>query len=181
MKKVVEWCEYHAQAFIEAGNEEDEDDDPAEDPWEDRTPETIAWSREKFFLVDQEMLFELILAAHFLEIRSLEDDGCWVTAQMIKGKSAEETRRTFANANAASANVTNGNGTDKNGTNGASATNGGSEANGASTTNGASATNGATNGQLEGTVDEGSANGRTEVQVGNDSERPGSRPSNPAE
>ncbi|RPA74028.1 hypothetical protein BJ508DRAFT_418818 [Ascobolus immersus RN42] len=156
LKKVVEWCEYHAKAFIEAGNEEEEDDDPSEDPWEDRTPETVKWSREKFFLVDQEMLFELILAAHFLEIRSLEDDGCWVTAQMIKGKSAEETRRTFANANNASANGSNGAANASNGTNG---------------TNGAQA-NGA-----DDKVDEALSYGRTEESRRSEE---GSRPGSPA-
>jgi len=41
------------------------------------------------------MLFEIILAAHFMEITPLVDLGCKTVANMIKGKSAEEIRKVF--------------------------------------------------------------------------------------
>lgn len=52
-----------------------------------------------FFLfgkqVDQEMLFEIILAANYLDIKPLLDVGCKTVANMIKGKSPEEIRKLF--------------------------------------------------------------------------------------
>ncbi|KAJ5595749.1 hypothetical protein N7450_002207 [Penicillium hetheringtonii] len=50
---------------------------------------------QKFMQVDQEMLFEIILAANYLDIKALLDVGCKTVANMIKGKSPEEIRKTF--------------------------------------------------------------------------------------
>ncbi|CAE7032207.1 SKP1 [Pyrenophora teres f. teres] len=44
---------------------------------------------------DQEMLFEIILAANYLDIKALLDVGCKTVANMIKGKSPDEIRKTF--------------------------------------------------------------------------------------
>ena len=40
-------------------------------------------------------MFELILASNYLDIRSLLDVTCKTVANMIKGKTAEEIRKTF--------------------------------------------------------------------------------------
>ncbi|XP_077246637.1 SKP1-like protein 1B [Tasmannia lanceolata] len=48
-----------------------------------------------FVKVDQATLFDLILAANFLNIRSLLDLTCQTVADMIKGKTPEEIRKTF--------------------------------------------------------------------------------------
>jgi S-phase kinase-associated protein 1 len=45
--------------------------------------------------VDQGTLFELILASNYLDMKNLLDLGCKTVANMIKGKSVEEIRKTF--------------------------------------------------------------------------------------
>ncbi|THG98680.1 hypothetical protein EW026_g3537 [Hermanssonia centrifuga] len=50
---------------------------------------------KKFITVDQEMLFEIILAANYLDIKPLLDVGCKTVANMIKGKTPEEIRKLF--------------------------------------------------------------------------------------
>lgn len=63
-----------------------------------RAADITEWDA-KFLQVDQEMLFEILLAANYLDIRSLLDVGSKTVANMIKGKSAEEIRKTFNIAN----------------------------------------------------------------------------------
>lgn len=48
-----------------------------------------------FVKVDQSTLFELILAANYLNIKPLLDLCCLTVANMIKGKTPEEIRKTF--------------------------------------------------------------------------------------
>lgn len=53
-----------------------------------------AWDAA-FVDCEQEMLFELILAANYMAVGSLLDLTCAKVASMIKGKTPEEIRRTF--------------------------------------------------------------------------------------
>jgi S-phase kinase-associated protein 1 len=48
-----------------------------------------------FFQVDQGTLFELILAANYLDIKGLLEVTCKTVANMIKGKTPDEIRKTF--------------------------------------------------------------------------------------
>lgn len=48
-----------------------------------------------FVEVEQEALFELILAANYMDIKPLLDLTCAKVASMMKGKTVEEIRRTF--------------------------------------------------------------------------------------
>ena len=86
LRKVIEWCEHH-RGDPPATNEEESDT-------RKRTTEIEEWD-QKFMQVDQEMLFEIILAANYMDIKALLDVGCKTVANMIKGKSPEEIRKTF--------------------------------------------------------------------------------------
>lgn len=48
-----------------------------------------------FVGIDQETLFELILAANYMDIKPLLDLTCATVASLIKGKSPEEIRKQF--------------------------------------------------------------------------------------
>lgn len=86
MEKVVEWCRQH-QGDPPATDNDDSDN-------RKKSTEIEEWD-QKFMQVDQEMLFEIILAANYLDIKQLLDVGCKTVANMIKGKSPEEIRKTF--------------------------------------------------------------------------------------
>ncbi|KAK4165351.1 E3 ubiquitin ligase complex SCF subunit scon-3 [Cladorrhinum sp. PSN259] len=86
LQKVVEWCEHHRNDVAQAG--EDDSDNRK------KTTDIEEWD-QKFMQVDQEMLFEIILAANYMDIKALLDVGCKTVANMIKGKSPEEIRKTF--------------------------------------------------------------------------------------
>ncbi|KAH8950448.1 hypothetical protein BDL97_10G085800 [Sphagnum fallax] len=83
LAKVIEYCKYHVD------NQKASDDKPATS--ED---EIKAWDLD-FVKVDQATLFNLILAANYLNIKNLLDLTCQTVADMIKGKTPEEIRKTF--------------------------------------------------------------------------------------
>ncbi|GAA5822631.1 hypothetical protein JCM10212_004343 [Sporobolomyces blumeae] len=86
LKKVLEWCEHHKK-----------DPEPLAEDLDDsrrKTTEISDWDA-RFIQVDQEMLFEIILAANYLDIKPLLDVGCKTVANMIKGKQPEEIRKLF--------------------------------------------------------------------------------------
>ncbi|KAK9381850.1 E3 ubiquitin ligase SCF complex, Skp subunit [Kockiozyma suomiensis] len=86
LKKVLEWCEHHKSD--PAPVSEDDNDSRK------KSTDIDEWD-QKFMQVDQEMLFEIILAANYLDIKALLEVGCKTVANMIKGKSPEEIRRQF--------------------------------------------------------------------------------------
>ncbi|MCJ1310159.1 hypothetical protein MMC25_003820 [Agyrium rufum] len=86
LKKVIEWCTHHKADPPAAADDEGDS--------RKKTTDIEEWD-QKFMQVDQEMLFEIILAANYLDIKPLLDVGCKTVANMIKGKSPEEIRKTF--------------------------------------------------------------------------------------
>jgi len=86
LTKVIEWCEHHKNDPAPTADDETDSRKKSTDIEE--------WD-QKFMQVDQEMLFEIILAANYLDIKPLLDVGCKTVANMIKGKSPEEIRKTF--------------------------------------------------------------------------------------
>ncbi|KAF9470562.1 E3 ubiquitin ligase SCF complex, Skp subunit [Pholiota conissans] len=89
MKKVLEYCEHHRGEPLPSA-----DAGQSQDETRKRTTDISEWD-QKFITVDQEMLFEIILAADYLDIKSLLDVGCKTVANMMKGKTPEEIRKLF--------------------------------------------------------------------------------------
>ncbi|KAG0460762.1 hypothetical protein HPP92_020627 [Vanilla planifolia] len=81
LAKVVEYCKKHVESSSAA------DDKAAEEDLKN-------WDAD-FVKVDQATLFDLILAANYLNIKGLLDLTCQTVADMIKGKTPEEIRKTF--------------------------------------------------------------------------------------
>jgi len=88
LKKVLLWANYHKG---DPPVVEDENRDK-------RTDDICSWDAE-FLKVDQGTLFELILASNYLDIKGLLNVTCKSVANMIKGKTPEEIRKTFNIAN----------------------------------------------------------------------------------
>lgn len=76
--KVIEYCKYHHKAEQESLPEDEKN----------------VWDKD-FVKVDDETLFNLILAANYLDIKSLLDLTCKTVADEIKGKTPEEIRVRF--------------------------------------------------------------------------------------
>ncbi len=83
LAKVIEYCKKH----VDTPKSDDSSNKTAED-------DLKAFDVE-FVKVDQGTLFDLILAANYLNIKSLLDLTCQTVADMIKGKTPEEIRKTF--------------------------------------------------------------------------------------
>eukprot|EP00250_Pteridium_aquilinum_P035040 c8508_g1_i1 orf=379-858(-) len=84
LSKVIEYCRYHALEVPKSS-----DDKPA------LSEEDVKHWDAEFVKVDQATLFDLILAANYLNIKNLLDLTCQSVADMIKGKTPEEIRKTF--------------------------------------------------------------------------------------
>ncbi|PON89968.1 S-phase kinase-associated protein [Trema orientale] len=82
LAKVIEYCKKHVEAS--AGGADKSATEKSLKDWD-----------AEFVKVDQATLFDLILAANYLNIKNLLDLTCQCVADMIKGKSPEEIRRTF--------------------------------------------------------------------------------------
>ncbi|VAH53405.1 unnamed protein product [Triticum turgidum subsp. durum] len=96
--EVIEYCKKHVQASPKPA-----DSGAATDPSSPTsaaaaapapTEDMKSWDAE-FIKVDQATLFDLILAANYLDIKGLLDLTCQTVADMIKGKTPEEIRKTF--------------------------------------------------------------------------------------
>ncbi|XP_044509619.1 SKP1-like protein 1B isoform X2 [Mangifera indica] len=84
LSKVIEYCKRHveANASKESGMLKFSDEDLKN------------WDQE-FVKVDQNTLFDLILASNYLNIKGLLDLTCQTVADIIKGKTPEEIRKSF--------------------------------------------------------------------------------------
>jgi len=84
LRKVIVWCTYHK-------NDPQLTEEEAKDK---RTDDICSWDAD-FLKIDQGTLFELILASNYLDIKGLLNVTCKSVANMMKGKTPEEIRKTF--------------------------------------------------------------------------------------
>ncbi|XP_010690359.2 SKP1-like protein 1B [Beta vulgaris subsp. vulgaris] len=89
LSKVIEYCKKHVESAAAKSSTEDRSSSNST-----ADEELKSWDAE-FVKVDQNTLFDLILAANYLNIKSLLDLTCQTVADMIKGKTPEEIRKTF--------------------------------------------------------------------------------------
>ncbi|XP_071952388.1 S-phase kinase-associated protein 1 [Antedon mediterranea] len=85
LKKVIQWCTFH----------KDDPPPPEDEENKEKRTDDLCGHDIEFLKVDQGTLFELILAANYLDIKGLLDATCKTVANMIKGKTPEEIRKTF--------------------------------------------------------------------------------------
>ena len=81
LRKVVEYCKQHSSDIVT--------------PEADQKEEMGEWDLEFTRNLDQPTLFQLILAANYLDAKGLLDVCCKTVANMVKGKTPEEIRATF--------------------------------------------------------------------------------------
>nr|ODN90014.1 E3 ubiquitin ligase complex SCF subunit sconC [Cryptococcus depauperatus CBS 7841]ODN96152.1 E3 ubiquitin ligase complex SCF subunit sconC [Cryptococcus depauperatus CBS 7855] len=86
LTKILEWCDHHKNDPLPAADASDADDSRR------KTGDIPEWDAR---WMQVEMLFEIILAANYLDIKPLLDVGCKTVANMIKGKTPEEIRKLF--------------------------------------------------------------------------------------
>lgn len=86
LQKVIEFCQHH---LVEPMSE-------IEKPLKSQKMSDVVqkWYAD-FVELEQVLLFELILAANYMDIKPLLDLTCATVASMIKGKSPEDIRATF--------------------------------------------------------------------------------------
>ncbi|TYZ67967.1 hypothetical protein PybrP1_011875 [[Pythium] brassicae (nom. inval.)] len=86
LSKVIEFCSHHHN------NPMREIEKPLKSS--DMHDVVSDWDAN-FVDIEQDILFELILAANYMDIKSLLDLACAKVASMIKGKTPQEIRETF--------------------------------------------------------------------------------------
>ena len=88
LDKIIEYMNYHYDDPVEERDSDEEDYNDFK-----RSDDICDWDRRFMKDMDRDTLFELILAANYLNIKGLLELGCKTAANQIKGKSAEEVRQ----------------------------------------------------------------------------------------
>ena len=84
LSKVLEWCTHHKNSVFPDDDDEDARKSAPVDEWD-----------KNFLKVDQEMLYEIILAANYLNIRPLLDSGCKIVVEMIERQITRRIEKNF--------------------------------------------------------------------------------------
>jgi len=82
--KVLEWCDYHSK----------NPDPPVPESEKYRLDNIKEWDKN-FMKVDLELLFDIVLAANYLDVKGLLDLGCKTIALHMKDKTVDEIKEAF--------------------------------------------------------------------------------------
>lgn len=97
LAKVLEFCNKHAAA---AAADSSSSDAAAGSSSSNAGGDKELASFDKAFLdVDTDTLYDLLMAANYLEVKELLDLACQKVADMIRGKTPEQIRQTFGMKN----------------------------------------------------------------------------------
>ncbi|XP_002138538.1 S-phase kinase-associated protein 1 [Drosophila pseudoobscura] len=88
LKMILTWAKYHMNDVPPAKDADKKDGKMEEYP-------ICEWDADFFSTVDHGTLFELIIAANYLDIRGLMNSACQTVANMIKGHTPEQIRLIF--------------------------------------------------------------------------------------
>lgn len=92
LTKIIKWLEHHKNDTVLDYNNDGTSSNSVDDLR--RTDPLDEWDKQ-FFSINQETMYEIILASNYLNIPQLLDSGCKVIANMIRGKSDVEIRQIF--------------------------------------------------------------------------------------
>ncbi|KAF7058378.1 hypothetical protein CFC21_065450 [Triticum aestivum] len=88
LSKVIEYCNKHVVAAAAAADDDNNNASAG-------AKEDLKSFDAKFIAVDQATLFDLILAANYLDVKGLLDLSCQTAADMVKGQPVEGIRKMF--------------------------------------------------------------------------------------
>ncbi|KAN0085612.1 Skp1 family, dimerization domain containing protein [Elaphomyces granulatus] len=96
LEKVIEWCTHHRNDPRPSADDKVEGRGETTGPNTDHKKIEISEWDQEFMKVEQEMLFEIMLAANYLDIKALLDQCCKTVANMLMGcKGPDEIRKRF--------------------------------------------------------------------------------------
>ncbi|XP_010442189.1 PREDICTED: SKP1-like protein 1B [Camelina sativa] len=95
LSKVIEYCKKHVEAAAAKSETAVATAATTTTVASGSSDEDLKTWDSEFIKVDQGTLFDLILAANYLNIKGLLDLTCQTVADMIKGKTPDEIRKTF--------------------------------------------------------------------------------------
>jgi S-phase kinase-associated protein 1 len=90
LSKVIVFCKKH----VEARAADAVDGEASSEPKKTAVDDLMTFDAE-FVKVDQATLFDLMMAANYLDIKALLDLTCQTVADMMKGKTPDQIRATF--------------------------------------------------------------------------------------
>ncbi|KAJ2559215.1 hypothetical protein EV175_000444 [Coemansia sp. RSA 1933] len=99
LTKIIEYCRHHKddanRRVAREGSGSNEEENDSTEASIQRAVDQMDGFDHEFCRVDQGTLYDIILAANFLDIQPLLDLAGYTVANMVKGKSVEEIRKTF--------------------------------------------------------------------------------------
>ncbi|KAG7390985.1 suppressor of kinetochore protein mutant [Phytophthora pseudosyringae] len=96
LSKVIEFCSHHHNSPMREIEKVGSMAGCIREPLKSADMHDVVSDWDANFVdIEQEILFELILAANYMDIKSLLDLACAKVASMIKGKTPQEIRETF--------------------------------------------------------------------------------------